>query len=81
VTRNPSSIILQNKVQNEQGSHPFAGGEFRRICDGVDPPPKPFDGAKRLFPGKKLRRCGEGAGDAVEELKRAGVLIEEMSGA
>ena len=50
-------------------------GRFRQICDGLEPPPKQFDGPKRLFAGKKLRRCGEWAKDAIERLKEMGVLL------
>lgn len=54
----------------------YGNGRFRQICDGLQPPPKQFDGPKRLFPGKKLRKCGEWAQDAVERLKEEGVLVD-----
>ncbi|KAE8152500.1 hypothetical protein BDV25DRAFT_137818 [Aspergillus avenaceus] len=44
------------------------------LCERVEVPKKQFDGPKRLYPGEKLRRCQEWAGDAVALLREEGVL-------
>ncbi|KIW16226.1 hypothetical protein PV08_06277 [Exophiala spinifera] len=53
----------------------YDDGTFRQVCDRVEPPPKQFEGAKRLFPGRRLIRCGEWAEDAVGQLKSEGILL------
>lgn len=50
---------------------------FLAVCEGVPPPKKQFDGAKRLYPDEPLRRCGQWADEAVEALDREGVLRRE----
>ncbi len=52
----------------------YDDGDFRRVCNLVDAPPKQFNGPKRLFPGQKLIRCGEWAEDAIKKLRMDGVL-------
>ncbi len=44
------------------------------ICDGITPPAKQFDLAKRLNPQVPLRRCQEWTNEAVQALKTEGVL-------
>ena len=53
----------------------YDDGNFRRVCDLVEAPPKQFNGPKRLFPGQKLVRCGEWAEDAIEKLKMEAILV------
>lgn len=53
----------------------YDDGTFQRVCDGVEPPPKQFDGVKRLVPKTKLVRCGEWAGMVVARLMGEGVLV------
>ncbi|KAL4967727.1 uncharacterized protein BDV14DRAFT_21294 [Aspergillus stella-maris] len=55
----------------------YESGRFRGVCEEVEVPEKQFEGAKRLFPGKRLRRCGEWVGDAIKLLIEKGVLILE----
>lgn len=45
------------------------------ICRGNAAPGKQFDGARRLFPGEKLRRCQEWTAETVGLLEREGVLV------
>ncbi|RMJ22817.1 hypothetical protein PHISP_06322, partial [Aspergillus sp. HF37] len=47
---------------------------FIAVCAGVSPPKKQFKGARRLYPGEPVRRCGQWADEAVEALTAAGVL-------
>jgi hypothetical protein len=47
---------------------------MKSIVEGIEPPGKQFDGAKRLDPGERLRRCQEWTAEVVRELRRKGVL-------
>ncbi|OAP54430.1 hypothetical protein AYL99_11531 [Fonsecaea erecta] len=53
----------------------YDDGTFRRVCDQVEPPPKQFNGPKKMFPGKKLVRCVEWAEDAIKKLTWEGILV------
>ncbi|KAL3481807.1 hypothetical protein BJX99DRAFT_253329 [Aspergillus californicus] len=53
----------------------YEGGKMLSICEEIEVPKKQFQGPKRLFPGEKLRRCGEWAKEAVELLGERGVLV------
>ncbi|KAL5335809.1 hypothetical protein BJX70DRAFT_308096 [Aspergillus crustosus] len=55
----------------------YESGKFLGICEEVEVPKKQFQGAKRLFPKEKLRRCQEWANEAVALLKEKGVLVVE----
>lgn len=47
-------------------------GDFGRVdgvCRAVEPPPKQFEGARRIEPGGRLRRCQEWTGEVVEMLR------------
>lgn len=47
------------------------------VCKEVPVPKKQFQGAKRLYPGERIRRCQEWAAEAVVALGDAGVLVKE----
>ena len=49
---------------------------IRGICEGVDVPKKQFEGPRRLYPNKPLRRCQEWTAEAITALVRKGVLEE-----
>lgn len=49
-------------------------GRVKSVVEGVCPPRKQFEGAKRIFPGEPLRRCQEWTGEAMGALRGAGVL-------
>ncbi|KAL4926055.1 uncharacterized protein BDV17DRAFT_293869 [Aspergillus undulatus] len=55
----------------------YESGRFLAICEEVEVPGKQFQGARRLFPNVKLRRCQEWADDAVRLLVERGVLVLE----
>jgi hypothetical protein len=52
----------------------------REVVDSVEPPKKQFEGARRLYPGEKLRRCQEWVGEVVEKLRGEGILIDSECG-
>jgi hypothetical protein len=70
-----SAFIAKNLMENVRDAD-YDKGRFRQICDGLEPPPEQSDGPRRLLPGRKLRRCGEWTDDAIENLKREGVLLD-----
>ncbi|EGD86028.1 hypothetical protein H112_06951 [Trichophyton rubrum D6] len=45
------------------------------ICEGIPPPRKQFEGAKRLYPKEPIRRCQEWTAEAIQALKEAQVLL------
>lgn len=55
----------------EEADYP---GRFMAVCEGVPVPGKQFEGARRLYPQQRVRRCGEWAEEAVEALVKAGIL-------
>ncbi|KAL4941212.1 hypothetical protein BDV06DRAFT_223365 [Aspergillus oleicola] len=58
----------------------YESGKFLGVCEEVEVPGKQFMGVKRLFPGKKLRRCGEWVEDAIELLGERGILVSDGEG-
>ncbi|RDW61859.1 uncharacterized protein DSM5745_10531 [Aspergillus mulundensis] len=58
----------------------YEAGRVLSICEEIEVPKKQFQGAKRLFPKEKLRRCQEWAADAVALLRERGVLKEAGDG-
>ena len=46
----------------------------RDVCLSIEVPKKQFDGPKRLFPYRPLRRCQEWTEDAIRTLTERGVL-------
>ncbi|KAL4817800.1 hypothetical protein BDW67DRAFT_26152 [Aspergillus spinulosporus] len=52
----------------------YESGRFLSVCQEIEVPKKQFQGAKRLFPEEKLRRCQEWAAEAVALLKERGLL-------
>ncbi|KIW25598.1 uncharacterized protein PV07_08764 [Cladophialophora immunda] len=69
------SVFVSKRVLGRVSKAVYDDGTFRRVCDSVAPPPKQFNGPKRLFPGTKLIRCGEWAQEALEKLKLEGILV------
>ena len=65
--------IPSGKVRKSE----YDDGIFQRVCEALEPPPKQFDGPRRLFPKQKLRKCGEWTDDVIELLKNEGVLMSE----
>ncbi|KAL4868550.1 hypothetical protein BDV12DRAFT_197244 [Aspergillus spectabilis] len=57
------------------GVEDYESGKFLGICEEPEVPKKQFQGAKRLFPREKLRRCQEWTDDAVGLLVERGVLV------
>ncbi|KAL4883042.1 hypothetical protein BJY04DRAFT_216755 [Aspergillus karnatakaensis] len=55
----------------------YESGKVQAICEEVEVPKKQFQGAKRLFPKERLRRCQEWADEAVALLRERAVLREE----
>ncbi|KAL4948154.1 hypothetical protein BDW69DRAFT_189529 [Aspergillus filifer] len=58
----------------------YGSGRFLGVCEEVEVPGKQFQGAKRLYPKQKLRRCGEWVEDAIKLLDEKGVLVLEGRG-
>lgn len=50
---------------------------FGEICGANPAPGKQFEGARRLYPGRALRRCQEWTAETVQLLKDGGVLRED----
>ena len=51
--------------------------DYQRVqstVERIDPPKKQFEGGHRLYPKEPLRRCQEWTRDAIELLKREGIL-------
>ncbi|KAL2866255.1 uncharacterized protein BJX67DRAFT_142765 [Aspergillus lucknowensis] len=53
----------------------YESGKVLEVCEEIEVPKKQFQGAKRLFPGERLRRCQEWADEAVALLLGRGVLL------
>lgn len=68
------SAFISKRFLGKVSRADYANGKFQQVCDQIEPPPKQFEGPKRLFAGKKLIRCGEWAEDAVEKLRSEGIL-------
>ena len=49
---------------------------LQQVCEGIAVPEKQFDGPKRLYPKKPLRRCQEWTKDAVEALISAQLIVK-----
>lgn len=45
-----------------------------QICRSIPPPAKQFDGAKRIWPSQRLRRCQEWTLEVIQLLEELGVL-------
>ena len=60
----------------EAGSGDGSGSRFMAVLNSVEVPLKQYNGPKRLYPTRKIRRCGEWAREAVEALRTEGVLLE-----
>lgn len=45
-----------------------------QICRSIPPPAKQFDGAKRIWPSQRLRRCQEWTSEVIQLLEELGVL-------
>ncbi|KAK6350235.1 hypothetical protein TWF696_006471 [Orbilia brochopaga] len=45
------------------------------ICRSITPPEKQFEGARKLYPGRPLRRCGEWTAEVIAALREAEVLL------
>lgn len=70
------SAFFSKRVIGKPPKSVYDDGQFRRVCDLVEPPPKQFNGPQRLVPrSKPLRRCGEWAGEAVKRLRSEGILV------
>jgi hypothetical protein len=54
-------------------------GKFKDICNAVDPPPKQFNGPKRIDPSVPLWRCGEWVTKAIHKLREEGVLLDQST--
>lgn len=68
------SAFASKRLLGRVSREAYDAGKFRQVCNLVEPPPKQFNGPKKLFPGQKLIRCVEWAEKAIEELKSEGVL-------
>jgi len=51
--------------------------EFERVLSAITPPPKQYNGLKRI-PGMSARACQDWTADAIAALKKAGVCIPEQ---
>lgn len=70
-----TSVFVSKEFLGRVARRDFHEGRFRRVCDGVEAPLKQFDGHKRLFPGVRLRRCGEWAREVVKKLREENILV------
>lgn len=70
-----TSVFVSKSYLGKVRRTDYDNGCFRDVCDNMEPPPKQFDGPKRLFPGKKLRRCGEWAKDVAQKLREENILL------
>ncbi|KAJ9655535.1 hypothetical protein H2198_005626 [Neophaeococcomyces mojaviensis] len=48
---------------------------LKQICSQVPPPPKQFNGPKRIDPSRPLYHCQSWTTDAIQRLIDAGVLM------
>lgn len=67
-------VFLSKARIGEVGVADYENGGFLAVCDEVEVPKKQFQGAKRLFPKERLRKCQEWAAEAVALLEERGVL-------
>ena len=70
------SPFISRRLLGKVASALYDSGRFKQICDEIEPPVKQFNGVKRLFTGKGLRRCGEWAADVVKKLEEDGILVQ-----
>jgi hypothetical protein len=70
------SFFLSKELLGQVSKQRYDDGEFKRVCDSIGPPPKQFDGRKKIDPNKPLRRCGEWAEDGVNKLREVALLID-----
>ncbi|KAL6239449.1 hypothetical protein BDW75DRAFT_119400 [Aspergillus navahoensis] len=54
----------------------YEGRRLLTVCEEIEVPKKQFQGAKRLFPKEKLRRCQEWASEVMTLLRESGVEKE-----
>jgi hypothetical protein len=52
-------------------------GRIDRTCREIPPPPKQFNGAKRINPSVPLFRCQEWTDQAIAALKNKGIIEKE----
>jgi hypothetical protein len=66
----PGTQVLVGQIAEEDL------GTMEVICRGIPPPGLQLTlGVKRINPGVPVRRCGEWMQEAVQELKRQGLLV------
>ena len=53
-------------------------GSLETVLRSIPPPSKQFHGAKRIDPSKPLRRCQEWTKEAIDKLKKTGLLKESI---
>ena len=49
---------------------------FIAVCQSIPVPKKQFEGARRLYPKERLRRCQEWAREAIDALVEQNVVLE-----
>lgn len=66
-----ASFIAKSRI----GTVSEAGfARVQPVIERIPPPPKQFNGPKRINPSKPLRRCQEWTTEAIQALKDEGIL-------
>ena len=66
----PGTQVLVGRIAGEEL------GRMEEICRGIPPPgPQLTLGGKKINPAEPVRRCGDWMREAVQELKRKGLLV------